>query len=256
MPDFLPTLIAGTILFVILLIAFSGFFPSSIPASSERHIVLGENFVILQNATSRNLINLKGAVSEGMLNERVDIVSFNAANPGDISQGTVRLFVNDTNLYGRLIFTINGKEVYRDYFPKGTHTFSFTRNPFKDTDNALRVSTEGSGWRIWAPTVYFYSMNLSADYLGVVSKNFTFNITEEEYEKMNASRLVISTRKIAGGNLIANLNREEVFRGSANAFQDLDLDLLHKGLNYLELKSDMNSRYEVSSAEIVLFFKK
>jgi hypothetical protein len=65
--------------------------------------------------------------------------------------------------------------------------------------------------------------------------------------------LVFGTRE-GNGNLEARLNGIEIYAGRTPIYIDFAVDTLRRETNTIDLSTEPNTRYNISSAQIVLFF--
>jgi hypothetical protein len=256
MPEFIPILIVAVLSLVVLLLVYGeGIVPSytrTIPSSS-RTIVLGRDFSVSYVSGEEFVTHMSGEVSQGVFSGEKKRVEFDIDNPGDISEGVIKLKVWNSNYYGGMIIKINGEEIYKGYPEIGERTIVFNGNILK-YNNVLEVVAESSGWRIWAPTVYIFDLNLSVNYPDRRKQSFTFELSDLEIMNTNRARLLVFGKRYGTGSLIVRLNGFEVFRGFTNVYTDFSTDILREGNNTLELSTEPNTTYEISSAEVVLFF--
>lgn len=255
MPDFIPVLIAAVLLMTVLLIIFGGGFvpiPETTIANS-RTILLGSN-VLIANSIGESMVAVYDTrVSNGVFSREDSQSSFTVPDPADVAEGILRFDVLNTNLYGNLMFYVNGNLVYNQPAKNGFHSFVFNNSAFS-AQNTLEIRAESSGWKIWAPTVYILQGNLSVNYLGERFQSFDFNLTKHEILNLGGASLRIFGTSLGTGNLIAQVNGVEVYRGSANTNAFIPTDVLTEGENTLELSSETNSRYDLSSIQIILSF--
>jgi len=255
MPDFVPVLIAAVLSLIVLLIAFGGGFisqPGELRAS--RTIFLGQDFTITYSAGEKSVASLGGEVSRGVFSGIGDkTIDFQVPNTADISECVIKLKIWNTNHYGNLIISINGKEIYRGFPNIGEKTISFGKDILEGS-NTLEVEAENSGWRFWAPTVYIFDMNVNVNYLGRKTRSFTFDISENELTNTNRARLLIFGTREGRGNLNVRLNGVEIYSGLTTVYTDFAVDALEIGNNTLDLSTEPDTTYNISSAQIVLFF--
>jgi hypothetical protein len=258
MPDFVPVLVAAVLLLIVLLIAFGGsllFSPTKQGGirSSSKTFDLGENLVVMYVEGQKNLTSLKGEVSQGLFGNSEEKTDFSVDNYKDASEGIVKLRVWSSNYYGNLFIHVNGQEVYRGTPEIGEKTIIFDGSILKDS-NTIEVEAESSGWKIWAPTVYIFDANLSVNYLGKTTQSLEFDLTNAEMTNANRARLLVFGTRDGPGNLNVRLNGREIFSGLTTVYTDFAIDTLKLGNNTLELSTEKNTRYNITSVQIVLFF--
>ena len=256
MAEFIPVLVAAVVLLVILLVVFSGITAGGITQPIQQKtktVFFGENIIVSSLGKEQSVINVSGSVTRGIIAKIDRSASFDLERVQDIFSGKVNFEINDTNLYGRFIISINGKEIYRDYARTGKHTAEFDKNLLKSKENVVGFLAEGSGWRIWAPTVYFFNSALYVDRAGLRKHTILFDLTEQDL-KAERAKFVIFIDSQQGGNLLVNLNGAEIFRGKDNAFRDIPLTALKKGSNAIEFTAEPNSNYDIGTAQVSLNF--
>jgi len=256
MPDFVPILIAAVLLLIVLLIAFGGGWLVS-PQKGEklsgsRTIFLGQDFVVAYLEGEKNIASLSGEVSNGIFSVSNKNVDFNIETLGDVSEGLIKLRVLDSNYYGNLMMYLNGKEVYSG-IPVGEKTIAVDKSILSQS-NTLEVRAESSGWKIWAPTVYKIDADFFVNYLGKKTQSFTFDLTDTDIMNINNARLVMFGNKEGSGNIDASINGVEIYSGYVTAYQDFSTDLLKVGNNTLDLSTELNTKYDISSLQLILFF--
>jgi hypothetical protein len=254
----MPVLIIGVFLLVILLITFGGNLTVFTPTrygylSSSRTISLGNNFTISYTTGEENVGSLSGEVSNGVFSKSDKTTGFQVSNLDDTSEGLIKLKIWNTNHYGNLIILVNGKEVYREYANVGERLISFDKSILKD-DNVLEVKAESSGWMIWAPTVYIFDADVSIDYAGRKMQTFTFDLNNLEITNVNVGRILIFGTRTGDGNLNVRINGIQAFSGYTTVYSDFPTDILRVGNNTVELATEPNTSYEISSAQIILYF--
>ena len=258
MPDFVPVLIAAVLLLIVLLLAFGGsmLFTPTRPgglALSSKTVVLGQDLVVMYVEGQKNITSLKGEVSSGLFGNANQKADFEVDNYRDASEGVIKLKIWNSNYYGDFLIKINGEEVYRGAPEIGEKMIIFDGSFFK-ASNTIEVETESSGWKIWSPTVYIFDADLSVNYLGKKTQSLSFDLTNLEITNVNRARLLIFGARDGPGNLVAKLNGREIFSGLTTVYMDFAVDNLKVGNNTLDLSTEKNTRYNISSVQIVLFF--
>ena len=257
MPEFIPVLIAAVLMMVVLLIIFSGGIETTLPSdiSNSKIMVLGEDILITHNVGETLVSSFDTTVSNGVFSREDKKFYFDVSNPSDVSEGILRFDVLDTNLYGNIFFLVNGKLAYNSPAEIGSHVLTFEGD--FNNENQLEIKAESSGWKIWAPNVYRLKGNLSTSYLGERSERIKFNVTRLEILNLNSAELKIFGSRSGSGRLIARINGYEVYRGYlvSSLTQSIPTDILDEDENTLELSSEIDSRYDLSSVQIVLFFE-
>ncbi len=261
MPDFVPVLVVAVLSLIVLLVAFGGsslFIPGSYGGSkgfppSSKTIVLGQDLVVMYVEGQNNLTHVDGEVSQGLFGRDAKKVNFAVDNYKDASEGVIKLKTWNSNYYGNFFININGENVYAGVPEIGDKTIIFDGNAFK-ADNALEIEAESSGWKIWAPTVYIYDADFSVNYIGKKTQSLTFDMTKKEFTNVNRARLLIFGTRDGPGDLSAKLNGREIYSGFTTVYTDFAIDSLREGNNTLDLSTEKNTRYNITSVQIVLFF--
>ncbi len=254
MPEFIPVLTVAVVLLLVLLVAFGGVLNFQPIQTATKTVFLGEHFTVSYIGGEESMATISGTVSKGIISGVGKSISFDASRLDEVINGRLDLKVVDTNLYGRLVVFLNGKEIYRKYPRLGNHSISFTKDMLVSKDNAIDIVAEGSGWRIWAPTAYIFNGNVLLDFAGLKKQTYTFDLTDADLRARNA-RFVLFLNSQTGRNLIVKLNSYELFRGSANTFLDFPTNLLKTGTNAIEFTTEPNSNYDISSSQVILSFQ-
>ncbi len=255
MPDFIPVLIAAVLLLTILLMVYGGTFVAPSPEiANSKTLLLGEDITIAHNVGESLLTRFDITVSNGIFSQESKKYSFDVVNSKDASEGILRFDVLDTNIYGNLLFYVNDKLVYNKPNDLGYNIYTF-KSDFSDSNNRLEIAAESSGWKMWAPTIYKIKGNLSVNYLGEKFSTLKFNISNLELLNLKRATLRIFGLKFGNGHLTAKVNGVEVFDGFTNVDSLVQMDVLKEGENTLELSCDVNTRYDLSSIQIILFFE-
>ncbi|MFQ6021069.1 MAG: hypothetical protein ACE5J4_03610 [Candidatus Aenigmatarchaeota archaeon] len=259
MPEFIPILITALVIMIVLLMVFGGVMvsvPSPEKLPESRVILIGSDFSITYEIGDRRLSNLNGTVSKGIISGIDKSVAFDVPDLEDVKQGFVRFKINDTNLYGKLLFYINDKEVYADYPRKGIeYSFSFDPDILNSENNVWDVKAESSGWKIWAPTIYNFNANLFVSYLGKKTHDLIFDLNETEVENFKRAKLVMFGSRSGSGKIIVKLNGIEIYKGYMDVDQEFPESILKSGENRIHISSEADSKYDIDTAEIFLYFE-
>jgi hypothetical protein len=258
MPDFVPVLVAAVLLLIVLLVAFGGsmlFTPTRQGISPySRTIVLGQDLVVMYTEGQKNITSLKGEVSQGLFGDTEQKIDFAVDDYNDASEGVIKLKIWNSNYYGNFIIMINGQEVYRGTPGIGEKTIVFDGSILK-ASNTIEVEAESSGWKIWAPTVYIFDADLTVNYIGKKTQSLNFDLTNKEVTNINRARLLVfGTRDFGTGDLTVKLNGREIYSGLTTIYTDFAIDDLKVGNNTLDLSTEKNTRYNIISVQVVLFF--
>jgi len=262
MPDFVPVLVAAVLLLIVLLVAFGGSMLFSLggyggrggQAYYSRTIDLGRDMVVMYTEGQKDITSLKGEVSQGLFGNTKQKVDFTVDNYDDATEGVLKLKIWNSNYYGNFIIAINGQEVYSGTPEIGDKTIVFDGSILKSS-NTIEVEAESSGWKIWAPTVYIFDASLSVNYIGKETQSLSFVLTDKEVTNVNRARLLVfGTREFGTGDLSVKINGREIYSGLTTIYTDFAVDVLKPGNNTLDLSTEQNTRYNIVSAQIVLFF--
>ena len=259
MPDFVPVLVAAVLLLIVLLVAFGGsllFTPTGQggQASRSRTIDFGRDMVVMYTEGQKNITSLKGEVSQGLFGDTEQKTEFSVDDYRDATEGVIKLQIWNSNYYGNFIIKINDQEVYNGAPEIGDKTIVFDGSILKSI-NTIEVEAESSGWKFWAPTVYIFDASLTVNYIGKKAQSLSFQLSEKEIANLNRARLLVfGTREFGTGDLNVKINGREIYSGLTTIYTDFAVDALKVGNNTLDLSTEKNTRYNIASAQIVLFF--
>ncbi|NIM46679.1 MAG: hypothetical protein GTN40_00775 [Candidatus Aenigmarchaeota archaeon] len=261
MPDFLPILVIAIICLIVFLLVFGGggliFRPSRtypyryLPADRTIEFY---NFEVSFTTGEEKVGYVKGEVSNGAFVNEEKRVGFQVSDPDEVSEVLINLRVWNTNYYGRLIILVNGQQVYADYPPVGEKLIGFDKD-ILEKNNILEIKAENSGWKIWAPTVYIFDSDVIVNYYGKKTKSFNFELNDLEIEYMERARIVVYADREGIGDLDVIINRVKVHSGITTIYKDFPTSVLKTGNNTIEFSTEPNTRYDVSSAQVIVFFE-
>lgn len=284
MSDFLPVLTFGVILLAVMFLLFGGLqigpaaprshgigfeeeAPSPPPVSgmigypqeAVRTITLANDFSVSFESGDKSAAKLKNSSVENGIFGRIDRdISFDASNQQEITSARVRMNITGTNLYGFLVASLNGEEIFNNYSLIGKMDIPINASKLKQTNNILKVAASGSGWKIWAPAVYYFDADVLINYYSLKAKSFDF-AADAEIKTISGARFVaVVSKKEGSGNLIARINGREIYRGNNSRLAVADFsvsDVSLSGTNTLELLAEKGAKYDISSAEILLFYQ-
>lgn len=257
MPDFIPVLIAAILGLIVVMLVFGGgfgFFAGGGEVSeSSRTITLGEDFTISYTVGEEAVSSFGGEVSNGLFSYSEQRSEFDIDNVGDVTEGTIELKTWNSNYYGNLMIYINDKEVFRGAPVIGDKTISFDGG-ILDTTNTIKVIAETSGWKLWAPTIYIFDADVSVSYESRKSLTSEFELARSEVNSINRARLLIFGTRKGDGDLEARINGVEIYSGRTPIYIDFAIDRVQEGINTVDLSAGPNTDYNISSAQIVLFY--
>ncbi|NOZ81802.1 MAG: hypothetical protein GXO63_01495 [Candidatus Micrarchaeota archaeon] len=216
------------------------------PTGEVKHIKLAEKFEI--GSTEKKILLSAGnlTVKNGFFASK-DEKFFFKADPENMNTSLLEIEVIDTNLYGALIFRLNGKDVLSRNLAKGRYVFNVNSSEM-GKENTLEIKAGHSGWRIWAPTMYIFNFNLSGVY---PSKEKVFFVNVTNIKNINGARLAFSVS--GSGNLTVSVNGEDVFGGEPGRYRIIDFDpSLLKDNNTISFSTD--GKYTVLNPELIIFY--
>jgi hypothetical protein len=214
-----------------------------------KHVVIARNFVVSYFSGEQKILSMSNiTVANGLMNYMDRKISFDVGELESVERGKISIEVFNTNLYGPLIIYLNGKEIFSNYTPIGRYEIAFNISLLREKNNLLEIGCGSSGWKLWAPTMYILSLNLSVDKLQLKKRTYYF-ILGEEVQSLTGSRLVFSIDKRKGeGNLIVRINGKEIYRGKDVSplidFSWHDV-ALRKGENIIEFLVERNTEISI-----------
>jgi len=254
MPDFIPVLIAAVLGLIVLLLVFSGgFIGIGRISESSRTVTLGVDFTVSYSFGEKDVLSFGGEVNSGLFSNLEQRQEFDVADVGDVTEGTISMKLWNSNYYGNLLVYINGEQIYSGAPPVGDKTISFDGKVLK-ANNIIEVKAENSGWKLWAPTVYIFDMDISVSYESRKMQSFDFELTNMEVDNLSRARLLIFGTRDGAGDLDVKLNGKEIYSGRTPIYTDFAIDNFIAGINKLDLSTEANTAYDITSAQVVLFF--
>ncbi len=161
--------------------------------------------------------------------------------------------VHDTNKYGNLIISWNGKnDFFYNIADKRSYTVFIEPQYVKGT-NSLEISCDGPGWRFWASSVYILrDVKVILEY--GPAKILPFTLTDEEYRTFTKG--VLSFRNYGTGVLNIEVNGQPVFRGDPGEEKEIEFDFLKSpinlGSNIITLVAE-NGTFELERVKIDIY---
>ena len=255
MPEFIHVLIVAVVGLIALMLAFGGFlnFGGGRISESSRTVTLGADFTVSYETGKKDVLSWGGEVNSGLFSNLEEREEFEIENVGDVTEGTVDMRIWNSNYYGNLLLYVNGEEVYNGAPLAGDKTVNFEGSVLKN-NNVLEIRAENSGWKMWAPTVYILDADLSVSLESKRTQSFDFELSGLEVENLNRARLLIFGTRNGAGDLTVKLNGKNIFVGKTPIYTDFAIDNFDIGTNTLELSADPNTSYDITSAQVVLFF--
>lgn len=257
MSDFIPVLVVAVLLLSALIIGFGAIISPSESAYQEPtsplyyysdEITLGQNFTVSNLNQSHILTTIRGNITSGIVSNIDQTAYFDVRGLDELEYGRIRLNILDTNTYGRMFITINGNVIYDEATYPGTRDVMFNKNFLNRTGNIINVRAEGSGWRIWAPTIYILDMAVMGEIDDDSIKTVKFDV---DYIPDTARIRLFIDEKQGSGNIIISINNYRVYRGYVNTFKTFDPDVMIIGENTAVIEAEPNSKYKVEAAYIV-----
>lgn len=244
MPEFIPVLVAGLILFAIMFAVFgfssggmSGFFLAEGKSNQYNYVDLFEGKSVSMNIYPVAEIN-------GSIDSKEKIKSFEfEADPKVFKTGVFEVLVNETNKYGKISFKINGFDVYSGYPEVGRLWVRFGPDIIKK-NNVLEVAVSSPGWRFWETAKYDFTAVIKGAIESRIKKDFVL-------EPVKNPKLIMDFR-YNRGNLAIELNGKRVYEDSPDSALFLELEPeLFEGKNIIEFIPAPGARFDIAVAEIV-----
>ncbi|MBN2203388.1 MAG: hypothetical protein JW700_04370 [Candidatus Aenigmarchaeota archaeon] len=261
MPDFIPVLIAAVLGLVVLMLAFGGSFnffayggSSSGYTDYSKTEMIGMDFTVSYNTGHESVLSFDGEVNSGLFSYLEQKKEFEVENIGDVTEATVGLEVLNSNYYGNLFVFVNDKQVYKGAPGIGDKTISFDGSKLEGL-NTIKVVAENSGWKLWAPTVYIFDMDVAVNYESKKTQSFEFEIDGIEFERLSRARLLIFGERKGSGNLNVLINGNEMYSGWTPVYTDFAIDGLKEGANSVVISTEPDTEYTIKSAQVVMFFE-
>ncbi len=223
-----------------------------------KHILIANDVVVSFTAGKKTLLSEKNiTVKNGFGERKIYEKTFSLKWPETVERAELDIEVHATNLYGALLVLLNDEVIYENATKPGRITVKLNVSKLKE-NNKLTIFATSSGWRLWAPTTYILSFNLSAYFFNLKKKELSFLIGKEA-KTLKLLRFVWIVEKREGnGNLIARFNGKEIYRGKEKAPM-IDLDPkeyeVKEGENTLELYTERDTLFRIKNLEAILFYQ-
>ncbi len=223
-----------------------------------KHILIANDVVVSFTAGKKTLLSEKNiTVKNGFGGREIYEKTFSLKWPETVEKAELDIEVHATNLYGALLVLLNDEVIYENVTKPGRITIELNVSKLKE-NNKLTIFATSSGWRLWAPTTYILSFNLSAYFFNLKKKELSFLIGKEA-KTLKLLRFVWTVEKREGnGNLIARFNGKEIYRGKEKAPM-IDLDPkeyeVKEGENTLELYTERDTLFRIKNLEAILFYQ-
>jgi len=181
-----------------------------------------------------------------------------------ISEGTLTIFVDDTNSLGNLVVTLNDQTIFNKKVGLGELKIPINKSLMKDS-NTITISAGSPGWTFWTSTEYKLR---SAD-IGIIypseTKEFAFSLTRNQVENFKYARVTFSVKnyQLPLSNFKVLINDQLVYIHDPPLvfFRDLfyktifgDDLILTAGSNKISFEFDKQGYYEVTDATLVVAY--
>lgn len=223
-----------------------------------KHITIAENVIISFTADEKIALSESNiTVKNGFGGRKAYENTFYIFWPEMVEKAKIEIEVHDTNLYGNLLVFLNNELIYENLTRRGKVVIDLNVSKLKER-NEIMIFATSSGWRLWAPTTYILSFNVTLYFFDLKKKELPFNIGDE-IKTLRLLRLLWTVEKIEGeGNLIVKFNGKEIYRGREKApMIDLEPEKIEikKGVNLLEFYTEKNTSFYIEKVNAVLFYR-
>ena len=252
--DFVVFLGAGLAIMAVLIAAFSatvtgvGFGDDFI--TSTKIIELGDFDASYIDAVTLRDLGGRNLTSGLFFGDQTSAYTF---TENGIRDATLRFTVVRSNELAPLAIHVNGHLVQSNVLAPGEYEIIVPRE-FLNESMKIELIPISSSWQIWAPTLY------ELHDIVIETRSFTFKdavfdfVLLDEFRNFDEGRLdIVFTENF--GALTIEINDQEAFNGFTQRQMtlDLDKDLLTEGINTLEFKPNVNSKFS-GSATIIVFY--
>jgi hypothetical protein len=168
----------------------------------------------------------------------------------------LRFDVVKTNGYGNLMIKVNGQIISNRKFTPGSYIITLNLSTL-GTENRIEFIPFSSSWKIWAPSVYSLN-NVEFGYQtkNLVTTDIPFMIYQDETSAMGSKkgRIVLDLDEHTG-NLSILLNGEQVYSGTAKAYESIYFDesKLKVGQNNVGFYTEDQGDFEGNATMIVYY---
>ncbi|MBI4167674.1 MAG: hypothetical protein HY515_01820 [Candidatus Aenigmarchaeota archaeon] len=185
---------------------------------------------------------LEQDISEGLFSSKglsLD-VAMDAATISDAISAALSFEVADTNNYGNLVVTWNGKDYYNDRPAAGKVSVKLPKESLKN-ENMLVIKSTGPGARFWASS--FYSLkNIKFETVTVSKRTIFFDVFPEEVTSWSSGVLNFRRADYSSQNgiLKAYVNGKLVYNSfplESDAIQ-IGPDTIRSGTNLIKFESE------------------
>ncbi len=177
--------------------------------------------------------------------------------------GTVSFIVEDTNNYGPIIVTQNGREIFREVVGPGEVIVPLNITNMRRS-NTITVRADAPGIFFWAENLYsIRDVSLDISYEGSVPKVFNFTLAPEEYKKFDRVQITYNVKgatpslpplkiSLNGQTLYSNTPPLTTFNQQFS--RDVFGNIINVGeKNTLKFSFDQEASYDLADATLVVF---
>ncbi|MFQ6009702.1 MAG: hypothetical protein ACE5J7_01120 [Candidatus Aenigmatarchaeota archaeon] len=243
MPEFLPTLIAGLVIFLIAGLAVA--FPQQ-PAGATGGVITHtgnhlDYFIVADSVVLRTneVLKLNDTASVNRTHNHFANFYFKPAYNSTL----LKIKVHETNSQGMLMVLVNSKVVYAGY-AKDIVEVEFD-DDMLGKKNDLEVKVGSPGWRFWESPEY----SVGIEVYGLVKKG-----AEKDFTLSNPrdAKLKIFLLEEPEGELTIKLNGKQLFKGSTGEYMELEIGAGEfKEHNRMELVPSHDGYFNIDYAEII-----
>jgi len=232
MPEFVPTLVAGVVIMLLLwgvthMPSFSGTTGAFVSASPEAKA--GKSILIYDTTIFNSVQTL--AETEGTITKESGLaIPFKG---GDWDGGLLEFQVEKQGS-GQLIFTLNGQQLWAGEDPKGKISVEFDKSLLQDS-NFLEIKT--TDWP-WSDPSWKVKATVYGERIQGIKTNF---LAPKTYR---AAKLLTEIR--SEGPLTIKVNGKEIFSGIPDESMELTLEKSQlQEMNSLEIVPQSRSRHGI-----------
>lgn len=233
---------------------FGGVLPGSqstvVTSSAEESFPVGPENVetFLPYRMDFNVSNLKAPATHSVEDGRIfsGVLFGSGSMKYSVEAGApqfmaISFVVAKTNSYAPLVIRINGKEAVRKVLPPGQYSFDISKDMLSDKME-IEISSESSGWKIWAPAVYaLSSVKVTVDSFSERSYIFKFDLSGK-YDTFVRGRMAMNFNENRGS-LSVLLNGAQIFSQPPGNSQNVEFyrDNAKDGVNIMEFRASEGS---------------
>ena len=244
MPDFIPVLVGGIVLFIIVFVGFA------VPLGSPSGFFLADNNgkynhvpLIDVESVSMDVYPVFNVDSSITSKEGSKTFVFET-NTRIFKTGMIEFFIEGGNKYGEISFVLNNVELYSGYPDIGRHWLRFGPEIIRDDGNILEVKVTSPGWKFWEVAEYDFIVNIKGAIENTVERTFVL-------DSVNKPKLLMDF-SYDRGNLAIELNGNRIYEDSPEGTLILDLEeSLFLEKNTIEFLASPGARFDVEWTELV-----